>query len=435
MESPESYSSLFPRTMKNVIKIILLCSLAFPVCSQSKSEKLKKEQHKLEKKIANTKSLLRKVSSNKEESLNELQLIENQIKSREALLRVYDNQVKMADIYIQEKESELKALRLRIEKLKKQYKEMILYAYKNRNKNGQMMYVLSADSYYDSQKRNKYLKSVSSLHKKQLALIKQDQIKINQEIERIEIEKSRKKETLIQKRIEREEIETDRQKKLEIFTSIQNREDVLIADIRKNESKKREVKKRINTEIKREIEEIEKKRREAERKKREAAINNGETTDNSAVDFMDESSEGKIVSKKFENNRGTLPWPVEKGSIVERYGRNQHPSLKGVYTNNNGIDISCPLNAPIRAIFNGEISSVFTISGSGKVVIVKHGNYRTVYSNLKETAVSKGDKVATKQRIGTVIGESSSLGRLHFEIHKVSGTSTKSLNPVLWIYR
>jgi len=415
--------------MKNAIKIIFLCSLVMPVFSQSKSEKLKKEQYKLEKKIANTKSLLKKVSSNKEESLQELQLIENQIKSREALLKVYDNQVKMADIYIQEKESELKALRLRVEKLKKQYKEMILYAYKNRNKNGQMMYVLSADSYYDSQKRNKYLKSVSSLHKKQLALIKQDQIKINQEIAQIEIEKNRKKETLIQKRIEREEIEEDRQKKVELLSSIKSKEDVLIAEIRKNENKKQKIKKRIDEAIKKEIEEI-------ERRRREAAKNKGETTNNSSnVNFKDESSEGKIVSQKFENNRGTLPWPVEKGSIVERYGRNQHPSLKGVYTNNNGIDISCSINASIRSIFKGEVSSVFTISGSGKVVIINHGNYRTVYSNLKETTVSKGDKVATKQRIGTVIGEGSSLGKLHFEIHKVSGTSTKSLNPVLWIYR
>lgn len=400
-----------------------------PVFSQSKSEKLKKEQYKLEKKIANTKSLLKKVSSNKEESLQELQLIENQIKSREALLKVYDNQVKMADIYIQEKESELKALRLRVEKLKTQYKEMILYAYKNRNKNGQMMYVLSADSYYDSQKRNKYLKSVSSLHKKQLALIKQDQIKINQEIAQIEIEKNRKKETLIQKRIEREEIEEDRQKKVELLSSIKSKEDVLIAEIRKNENKKQKIKKRIDEAIKKEIEEI-------ERKRREAARNNGTSANSSTnVNFIDESSEGKIVSQKFENNRGTLPWPVEKGSIVERYGRNQHPSLKGVFTNNNGIDISCSINASIRSIFNGEVSSVFTISGSGKVVIIKHGNYRTVYSNLKETTVSKGDKVATKQRIGTVIGEGASLGKLHFEIHKVSGTSTKSLNPVLWIYR
>jgi len=415
--------------MKNAIKIIFLCSLVMPVFSQSKSEKLKKEQYKLEKKIANTKSLLKKVSSNKEESLQELQLIENQIKSREALLKVYDNQVKMADIYIQEKESELKALRLRVEKLKTQYKEMILYAYKNRNKNGQMMYVLSADSYYDSQKRNKYLKSVSSLHKKQLALIKQDQIKINQEIAQIEIEKNRKKETLIQKRIEREEIEEDRQKKVELLSSIKSKEDVLIAEIRKNENKKQKIKKRIDEAIKKEIEEI-------ERKRREAARNNGTSANSSTnVNFIDESSEGKIVSQKFENNRGTLPWPVEKGSIVERYGRNQHPSLKGVFTNNNGIDISCSINASIRSIFNGEVSSVFTISGSGKVVIIKHGNYRTVYSNLKETTVSKGDKVATKQRIGTVIGEGASLGKLHFEIHKVSGTSTKSLNPVLWIYR
>ena len=151
--------------------------------------------------------------------------------------------------------------------------------------------------------------------------------------------------------------------------------------------------------------------------------------------FTDQSSEGKISSKKFQNNRGALPWPVTKGSITEKFGRNQHPTLSGVYTNNNGIDISCPSNSQVRAIFEGEVTSVFTIPGSGKVVIIKHGNYRTVYSNLKETMVSKGDKVSTKQKIGTILSEDNSLGILHFELHLVSGTSTKSLNPALWIDR
>ena len=186
---------------------------------------------------------------------------------------------------------------------------------------------------------------------------------------------------------------------------------------------------------KKELEEIERKRREAERRRREAAIKNGEDVKTPNTSFNDQSSEGKIISKNFQNNRGALPWPVSQGSITEKFGRNQHPTLSGVYTNNNGIDISCPSNSKIRAIFNGEVTSVFTIPGSGKVVILKHGNYRTVYSNLKETTVSKGDKMGTKENLGTVISEDSSIGLVHFEIHLVSGTTTKSLNPSLWIDR
>ena len=183
------------------------------------------------------------------------------------------------------------------------------------------------------------------------------------------------------------------------------------------------------------MEEIERKRREAERRRREAAIKNGENASSTKPSFTDQSSDGKISSKKFQNNRGALPWPVTQGSITEKFGRNQHPTLRGVYTNNNGIDISCPSNSKIRAIFEGEVTSVFTIPGSGKVVILKHGNYRTVYSNLKETSVSKGDKVGTKKQIGMILSDGNSLGVLHFELHLVSGTTTKSLNPSLWIDR
>lgn len=421
--------------MIRAINLIVFIGLCFAAVSQSKSDKLKREQKKLEKKITNTKSLLKKVTSSREASLNELQLIENQINSREALLKVYDNQVKMADVYIQEKQEKVKELTQRMEKLKAQYKKMVVYAYKNRNKNGQIMFVLSADSYYEAQKRNKYLKSVSALHKKQAALIVQDQIKIKEEIEAIEIEKKKKQETLIQKRQERAEIEVDRGKKMEVLEKIQNEESVLIAEIRKNEIKKQAIKKKIDEVIRRELEEIERKRKEAERRRREAAKRNGQDISSTTPNFTDQSSEGKISSKKFQNNRGALPWPVAKGSITEKYGKNQHPSLRGVYTNNNGIDISCPSNSLVRSIFEGEITSVFTIPGSGKVVIIKHGNYRTVYSNLKETRVSKGDKVSTKQQIGTILSEGNTLGILHFELHLVSGTSTKSLNPALWIDR
>lgn len=421
--------------MKHAINTILISLFCFGLVAQTQSVKLKKEQKKLEKKISNTKSLLQKVSSSREASFNELKLIENQIDSREALLRVYDNQVKMADVYIQEKKEKVEALTIRMEKLKAQYKEMVLYAYKNRNKSGRMMFILSADNYYEAQKRNKYLKSVSSLHQKQVALITQDQLKINEEIKQIEIEKKNKQVTLTQKRIEREQIELDRIQKETVLIEIKKKEGVLIAEIEKNERKKQEIKRRITEAIKKELAEIERKRREAEKRKRDAAIKNGEDVSRVDLSFTDESSEGKIISNKFQNNKGSLPWPVSKGSITERFGKNQHPTLKGVYTNNDGIDISCPQESIIRAVFEGEVTSVFTIPGAGKVVILKHGNFRTVYSNLKETKVSAGTRISTKQPLGVVLNEESDLGVLHFEVHQVSGASTKSLNPSLWIDR
>jgi murein DD-endopeptidase MepM/ murein hydrolase activator NlpD len=142
------------------------------------------------------------------------------------------------------------------------------------------------------------------------------------------------------------------------------------------------------------------------------------------------------LDKSFISNRGKLPWPVEKGTITENYGKNAHPTFENVFTNNNGIDISAPKFSEIRAVFEGEVTSVLNIPGAGKVVILKHGNYRTVYSNLQNTYVKVGDKVSTKQGIGSLfVKPDYSVSVLHFEVHLVSGSGVQSLNPVHWINR
>ena len=417
--------------MKSAINILVFtCVFSFASFSQGSTQNLKKQQKKIERKISNTKNLLKKVTSSRKESLSELQLINNQIESRESLLRLYDRQVLLAEGTIRQKQEEVDALNKRVKKLKGQYKDMVLHAYKSRNKNGQMMFVLSADNYYEAQKRNKYLKNITALHKKQVAIIATNQNKIKAEIIAIEIEKERKQSLLSQKRIERQEIESDREKKEAVLVKIKQKESSLLAEIKSNQIKRQALKAKIAEAIKRELAEIERKRKEVERKRR--AENPGEAN---LPSFTDESSEGKIISKNFEKNRGTLPWPVESGAITERFGKNKHPSLKDVYTNNNGIDISCRSGAPIRAVFSGKVTAVFPIPGAGKVIIIKHGNYRTVYSNLKESFVSIGDEVNIKTEIGVVLATESALGTLHFEVHLVSGMTTKSLNPSLWIDR
>ena len=417
--------------MKSAINIlVLICVFSSGLFSQGSTQNLKKQQKKIERKISNTKNLLKKVTSSRKESLSELQLINNQIESRESLLRLYDRQVLLAEGTIRQKQEEIDALNKRVKKLKGQYKDMVLNAYKSRNKNGQMMFVLSAENYYEAQKRNKYLKNITALHKKQVAIIATNQNKIKSEIVAIEIEKERKQSLLSQKRIERQEIEYDKEKKEAVLAKIKQKESSLLAEIKSNQIKRQALKVKIAEAIKRELAEIERKRKEAERRRR--AANPG--VDN-LPSFTDESSEGKIISKNFEKNKGTLPWPVESGAITEHFGKNKHPSLKDVYTNNNGIDISCRSGAPIRAIFSGKVTAVFPIPGAGKVIILKHGNYRTVYSNLKESFISIGDEVNTKTEIGVVLATERALGTLHFDVHLVSGMTTKSLNPSLCMDR
>lgn len=455
--------------MKNAINLLVLLLFFNVAYSQTSSDKLKKEQQKLEKKISNTKVLLKKVKTNSQASLNELKLIDNQIRSREALVRVFDNQVRVAEIKMVEKKQEVKQLKERLVKLKKQYKSMLLYAYKHRNNYGKIMFILSSDNYNEASKRTKYLKKVAGIQKKQMALILQHRSLIHKELNQIKDEKETKSKALEEKKNEREQIAKDKVSKEKTYQKFQQEEQKLFAQLKEDERKKEELKQKINAAIKADIvrQEAERARKEAEtakkrdadakkkkeqeelaRKNKEKEKNKtqGKSTTTTIETVPDktpevpkttvfvETSEGSVAGKNFESNKGRLPAPVSSGSIVESFGRNAHPTLPDVYTNNNGVDYACSKGANVRAIFEGEVTSVFSINGAGKVVIIKHGNYRSVYSNLKETFVSIGSKVSTKQAIGSLMTDGN-VSVCHFEIHQVVGGVPKCLNPQLWVGR
>ncbi len=433
--------------------------------AQNSSEKLKKEQDKLEKKISNTKSLLNRSKTNTQASLNELKIIENQIEFRENLLRNFDNQIRGAEIKLTKKSSQINALRIKLKKLKEQYRKLLLYAYKHRNKYGKMMYIFSSTSYNQALKRNKYLQKVGEIQQKQFLIIRQYEGLIKNEITSIESENKYKLVMLNEKKKEKVEIEKDKVKKEVVYQKFKNEESKLISQLKEDERKKEILKDKINAAIRKEIANAEKKARlaaekaeKAEKAKKKAeqsaiATNNSSTSSKTTtevketkkettttakkeVNYTENTKEAVSLSKNFEANKGRLPWPVEKGSITEGFGKNAHPTLDNVYTNNNGIDISTPQNAQVRSVFEGEVTSVLNILGAGKVVIIKHGNYRTVYSNLQDTYVTVGSKVSTKQVIGSLtVPQGSSVSVAHFEIHVVNGGSVQCLNPSLWVNR
>lgn len=464
------------------MKFVISISIVFLVSSffsQTSSSALKKEQKKIEKKISNTKTLLNTVKNNADISLNELRIVDNQIKNREALVAVYDNQVQAAEIKMLEKSNEINTLKKKSIKLKSQYRAMLLYAYKHRNNSDKIMYILSASSYHEAFKRNKYIKKIAAAQKRQVAIIKQHRQLISQEIKNVAIEKSQKLVSLEQKKQEKANIELDKNLLATNLNKLKNEEQKLNTQLLTEEQKKQDLKLKITNAIRVEISIAENKRKKkaAQEAKEKAAKEAKEKVAKEAkekaakkeklvvkvkpnneinptkvktptnvivpekvtpkpkvekeVVFV-ESDENIALGTSFATNKGKLPWPVSSGSITEKYGRNAHPTLSGVFTNNNGIDISCPIGQSVRAIFEGEVTSVFTITGAGKVVIVTHGNYKTVYSNLQSTDVKIGTKVQTKQKIGTLLSEGN-ISICHFEIQLVANGAIQSLNPSLWI--
>ena len=432
--------------MKSVSNIGLVFLLIFPftTAAQSTSEKLKSEQKRLEKKITNTKSLLNKTRSIKEKSLSELQLIENQIQFREQLVYNFDNQVRGAEMKMAQKDTEIKELHTRMKRLRLHFKRLLMYAYKHRNKFGRMMYIFSANDYHQAFKRSDYLQRIAEIQKKQFLMIRQHQGLIKEELKSIEQERQYKLKLLSEKQQEKYAIEQDKRRQEETYKKLKQEESKLTAQLREDERKKEVLKQRISSAIQKEIAEAEAKRKKAEAeaaKKKTASTpataskeNNPGPSAPKATPVFTEPKESIALGKSFEGSKGRLPWPVDKGSITERFGKNAHPTLDNVFTNNNGIDISTPKGAQVRAVFEGEVTSVLNIPGAGKVVIIKHGNYRTVYSNLQETFVKTGSKVNTKQAIGSLLPkEDSSVSVAHFEVHVVNGTLVQCLNPSLWI--
>jgi septal ring factor EnvC (AmiA/AmiB activator) len=435
--------------MKFVSKILVFLfvfSVGFSN-AQKNSDKLRKEQERLEKNINNTKSLLNKAKNSTQASLNELKLIDNQVKSREELLLNFDNQIRGAELKIEQKDQQIIDLEKKLKKLKEQYKKLIIYAYKHRSKEGKMMYIFSASTYFEALKRNKYLEKISEIQKKQKLIILQHQGLISNEKKSLETEKERKIRVAEEKRQEKEAMLKDKVVQLKTLTKLKGEESVLMENLKKEENKKAILKQKIKEAIDAEIAAAEKARKEKERKEKKAEeaknAKKKSTSGSSTTPAVKEVEKKTItisetkelaLNKGFENNKGRLLWPVASGSITEGYGKHAHPTLPNVTTNNNGVDISAPKSAQVRSVYEGEVTSVLSIPGAGKVVIIKHGNYRTVYSNLQEAYVSVGSKVNTKQSIGSLLAiEGESLSVAHFEIHLVEEGQVIRINPSLWI--
>jgi septal ring factor EnvC (AmiA/AmiB activator) len=405
--------------------MILLFSSYF-VVGQNTKAKLGDEKKKLENEIKEQKRLLEITKKNKTVSLQEIQLITSQIKKQENLIRVINDEILSLDYEIEENVKELGLLKKKLNILLEEYRKAIYTAYKYRNVMNKTGFILSSESLTQAVRRINYLQEYSHLLNQQLTTIFQTQEDIKRKDTLLRQNKDEKTQLFQTRSSEKQNLAKQQSEKNQIVINLKKKESQINNEITKKINRQKQIDAAIKKIIEEEIAASAK--RNVEAKKGTTPSAPASTTKNTVISLTPEEAN---LALNFESNKGKLPWPVEKGTIIADFGTYSHPEVSSVMIENRGINILTDKNAPIRAIFNGIVSRVLDMDGS-KVLLIRHGNYITVYSNLSTVNVKQNDKINTKQIIGYVKSNTSDAhSELHFEIWK----DKNLLNPSLWIKR
>jgi septal ring factor EnvC (AmiA/AmiB activator) len=376
------------------------------------SNQLKKKEKEIQKKIENTKNLIKVTRNSEQLTLTELGIIQHQIAYREELMSHYSYQIRKLDAQVEQYKKDTALIGLKIKKLKEEYKKMLLHAFKNRNADYNYLYIISAKTFSEAFHRMDYIQHYADYRQNQI-----EQIKIKEKQKVVKIDSLQHKiEAKIQltekKDKEKSDFEKDRELQKQNYSKLKS-EEIKYKNILSKQTKK---KKKIALAIRKAIEE-------------EVAAKM-KATDNS----YPLTPKGTALSKSFISNKGKLPWPVDKGIVTGKYGKHKHDVVSTAMVENNGVDISTNNNGKIKAVFNGKVTSVLIIPGAGKVIMISHGEFRTVYANLKEVYVKKGDQVKKGQELGVLLSlENGKLSEAHFEIWKITSKGMHTENPASWL--
>jgi murein hydrolase activator len=397
--------------------LCISCSLAVSLFAQTNKKDLQKKKEQLRKDIEFTNRLLNDTKEKKSISIGQLVTLNKKITIREELINTINDEIVDLNHQIAQINIQIEGLSRELTQLKEEYSRMIVYAYKNQGAYKRLVFLFASSDFNQAYKRMKYLQQYGNYRKKQAQLIQSKQGELSVKIEELVSKKSSKKDLLSREQLEKRELDSEKTQQWTLLQSLQEKEKVLRQELKKKQKAEEAMNRAIEDLVKKEIEEA--------RKKAEAAGKKNVTKGNV---FMDPGNQK--LSSNFESNRGKLPWPVEQGVITSTFGVHPHPALKGILLNNNGIDINSSRGATARAIFEGQVTGVVSIPGAYKSIIVRHGDYRSVYSNLEEVFVKMGDKVTTRQDIGRIhTDESDNRTEINLQIWK----GETRLDPAGWI--
>jgi murein hydrolase activator len=448
---------------KNNTRLLLALFFSFafffsPVVAQNKNPKkdLELKKKKINDEISEINSMLNETKANKKSSIGELVSINLKLEKRQDLINTISAQLRELNAEIKQNDLQVGRLKASLEKLKSEYARMIVISQRNQDSYSALMYIFSSDNFNQAYARLKYMQQYSEFRKKQAAEIINTQTLLLAKLNELKEQRREKHILLGNEEEEKITLSSEKSEKEQVLTELQKKEKELKAELEKKKQDAIQlqlaIKRLIEAEIKRKAEEAaakseaivaaakkarEEKSKEEKKRKTKSNIEKNEAVvvlkpeKNEGPSIPELNEEAEALSADFSNNRGKLPWPVAKGIICEGYGEHEHPAIKGFMMFNNGVEICSNKGTQARAVFEGEVTGIAVSPTGGKLVIIRHGEYLSVYSNLGDVTVKTGQKVNVKQPIGTVMyNEDEGKTSMNLQIWK----GQKTMDPSGWLF-
>lgn len=436
--------------------IVVLCCvlLSHETVAQNKTS-LEDKRKKLTHEIEITNKLLSKTKKSKSTTFEQFVTLQNQIERRESLIQTIDNEINESEESISRNSAVIEALSGDIAQMREEYGKTLRTAFRRKTLTNPLLFILSAENINQAFRRWLFLRKYNHFRMGQAEAISFTKEILSKKLTSLEHEKSTKEQLRIEMTGQRGTLTTELVDKNDLLKSLSQNEEKLLAELKEKQTAKlaldNSIERIISTEIrKKEEKEATKKRATADKKAQPPpppAAPEKNAPEAVSTPKVNQTPPGKPITKPtvpppsaeveedalsmaFKKQKGSLPWPVEDGFVARAFGRQKHPTLKNIDITNNGIDIRTSDDAPVRAIFDGKVAGVQYIPGHDYTIIIQHGNYYTVYSNLSQTSLNKGDQVGAGNSIGTVsTNPISGAAELHFELWK----EKERMNPAIWI--
>ncbi len=396
-----------------VLVFILLISFSQATIGQTRSE-LEKQRKLLEQQIVMINKNLSQSQSRQQSVLQKVDNINQRISKAEALVRINNQEANMLTREINANAQAIDKLRDELKKLKEDYSQMVVDAYKSKSSQNRIMFLLSSSNFLQAYKRLQYMKQFAA-HREQQGIEIQEQAKVLQQLNaRLFQQREDKEKLLVQNRNTLEKLKRDREAERELMASIRQKQGQYKRELERNQQKITEIDQLINKLI------------------REAIAEENKKVGGTSSSRFKMTPEASILGNKFEDNKGKLPWPVEKGFVSRPFGTRQHAVVKTVKTKSDGVRIDTDEGAKARVVFDGEISQIQIVPNSYKIIMIRHGQYLSVYKNIDKLFVKKGDKVKRNQYLGT-IGHDPTDGSTTLGFYIFKNNSPQ--NPADWVYK
>jgi len=422
--------------LRSIVVLFILIITCLASFSQTREE-LEKRRKEIQQEIQDLQRAQSEISKDKKAGLSQLKLIEKKLRSRYAVIDNLNEEMKMIDNTIFNDNREIYRLQKELDTLRKQYARTVEYAYKNRSSYDMLNFIFSATSFNDAVRRVSYLKTYRQYREEQVGKINRTQKDLSGKINTLTQDKKEKGKVLLEQNKQKEILESEKKEKNQFVSKLKSRE----KEIEKEMAAKRKIERSLQSSIaaivKREIEAARKKAEEDAKRSASSAVTKTVETKSSSVataaastrkvNVLENTPEVTKVSVGFENNRGNLPWPVDKATVTAGFGR-QKIEGTSIIEDNIGLTIQTVSGSSVKAVFDGVVTTVYDVAGS-QTVTIKHGKYFTTYYNLSTVNVAKGANVKMGQSIGKAAPNDDGDGEIIFVVN----VESKFVDPEDWL--